>query len=160
MDIFFRNFLTYDWIIFLLALANLFVFCLAKDKAKRLYDSVAPRIYVTAEDANETFDVAKKDSAYNNIYSLWHGAEFLYTLYVNFTSCFTLLGILGTVISLLKMVDGGQDYDVEFLGALTSTLWGIIFTIIYKIMDTFIARDLDMGERITELVQQKEFEKK
>ena len=44
------------------------------------------------------------------------------------------------------------------MGALTSTLWGIIFTIVFKLVDSGISFHLDMGERITELVQMREYE--
>jgi hypothetical protein len=62
------------------------------------------------------------------------------------------------VISLLHLVDSSADLTGEFMGALTSTLWGIIFTIVFKLVDSGISFHLDMGERITELIQMREYE--
>lgn len=66
----------------------------------------------------------------------------LYALYANFTALFPLWGMLGTVLSLIglaeKMSEAGADVEQFFL-ALTSTAWGIVFAIIYKILDAPIS---------------------
>lgn len=65
-----------------------------------------------------------------------------YTLYLNLTAVFPLLGILGTVISLMKLT-GAEDISANFGMALRTTLWGLIFAIIFKVMDSFISPKLD-----------------
>lgn len=66
----------------------------------------------------------------------------LYALFANFTALFPLWGMLGTVLSLIglagKMSEAGADVEQFFL-ALTSTAWGIVFAIVYKILDAPIS---------------------
>ena len=158
MKILFSNFLSYDWIIFVMAAVNAVVFFLAWKKARALYESVAPRINISSGNAEAAIAQAQENSTYFSLYEKWQKAEFFYTLFCNLTGIFTLLGILGTVISLLHLVDSSADLTGEFMGALTSTLWGIIFTIVFKLVDSGISFHLDMGERITELIQMREYE--
>ena len=158
MKILFSNFLSYDWIIFAMAVVNAVIFFLAWKKARALYESVAPRINISSGNAEAAIAQAQENSTYFSLYEKWQKAEFFYTLFCNLTGIFTLLGILGTVISLLHLVDSSADLTGEFMGALTSTLWGIIFTIIFKLVDSGISFHLDMGERITELIQMREYE--
>ena len=158
MKILFSNFLSYDWIIFALAVVNIVIFFLAWKKAHALYESVAPRINISSGNAERAFAQAQENSTYFSLYEKWQKAEFFYTLFCNLTGVFTLLGILGTVISLLHLVDSSADLTGEFMGALTSTLWGIVFTILFKVIDSAISFDLEMGERITELIQMREYE--
>ena len=158
MKILFSNFLSYDWIIFVMAAVNAVVFFLAWKKARVLYESVAPRINISSGNAEAAIAQAQENSTYFSLYEKWQKAEFFYTLFCNLTGIFTLLGILGTVISLLHLVDSSADLTGEFMGALTSTLWGIIFTIVFKLVDSGISFHLDMGERITELIQMREYE--
>ncbi len=48
-------------------------------------------------------------------------------------SVFPLMGILGTIIALLGMVDlGSQEVLINFTTALTSTFWGLVFAIGFK----------------------------
>ncbi len=160
MDLLLSNFYSYDWIIFALGAVNLIVFFVAMRRARKLVESVAPRINVSSGNADEAIRLAKEGSSYYSLYAKWQKAEFSYNLFCNLTSLFTLLGILGTVLSLIHLVDSTADINMEFLGALTSTMWGIIFTIVFKVLDTAISFDLDLGERISELVQMREYEDK
>lgn len=69
-------------------------------------------------------------------------ASFFYTLFLNLTAVFPLLGILGTVISLMKL-SGADDIAASFGMALRTTLWGLIFAIVFKLMDSLISAKLD-----------------
>jgi len=57
-----------------------------------------------------------------------------YTLFVTFISLFPLLGMFGTVRALLELDLSGdlEIIKIKFFNALTSTAWGIIFSIIFK----------------------------
>lgn len=57
-----------------------------------------------------------------------------YTLFVTFISLFPLLGMFGTVRALLELDLAGdlELIKMKFFNALTSTAWGIIFSIIFK----------------------------
>lgn len=69
-------------------------------------------------------------------------ASFFYTLFLNITAVFPLMGILGTVWSLMKLT-GADDISANFGMALRTTLWGLIFAIIFKLLDSLISPKLD-----------------
>lgn len=60
-----------------------------------------------------------------------------YTLFITFISIFPLLGMLGTVMALLGLdlsVGDMTNIKNNFFDALTSTAWGIIFSVFFKII--------------------------
>lgn len=64
--------------------------------------------------------------------------DILYTLAITLISLFPLLGMFGTVKALLEL-DMSQEMSVlqtRFFSALTSTAWGIIFSVIFKIINS------------------------
>lgn len=69
-------------------------------------------------------------------------AAFLYTLYANIASIFPLLGIFGTVCSLVGL-SGTNDISANFATALDTTIWGLIWAMGCKILDSFISSKLD-----------------
>lgn len=69
-------------------------------------------------------------------------ASFFYTLFLNITAVFPLMGILGTVWSLMKLT-GTDDISANFGMALRTTLWGLIFAIVFKLLDSLISPKLD-----------------
>ena len=65
-----------------------------------------------------------------------------YTLFISFISLFPLLGMLGTVVGLLGLdMTSGDMNNIKsnFFIALTSTAWGIIFSVIFKVFNAFIS---------------------
>lgn len=69
-----------------------------------------------------------------------------YTLFVSFISIFPLLGMLGTVIGLLGLdltTGNMENIRNNFFIALTSTAWGIIFSVLFKILHAFHADDIE-----------------
>ncbi|WP_432650605.1 MotA/TolQ/ExbB proton channel family protein [Huintestinicola sp.] len=71
--------------------------------------------------------------------SIYYALDIVYNVFVTIISMFPLLGMLGTVISLIGLgnvfqMDGADMNGIksEFFLALTSTAWGIIFSLIYK----------------------------
>lgn len=92
---------------------------------------------------------------------LLHGTSKFYTLFVTMISIFPLLGMLGTVIGLLGLDLASGDMDNiknNFFIALTSTAWGIIFSVIFKVAHAWIAdnveEQIETAKKLTE-----EFEK-
>lgn len=65
-----------------------------------------------------------------------------YTLYTNITALFPLLGIFGTVVSLMKS-SGADTLPDNFSMALTTTAAGLIAAMFFKILDSFISSRLD-----------------
>ena len=60
-----------------------------------------------------------------------------YSALTAFISIFPLWGMFGTVISLLSLDMGGDLSSVQdnFFTALTSTAWGILFAILFKVLN-------------------------
>ncbi len=65
-----------------------------------------------------------------------------YALYSNITAIFPLLGILGTVASLMGL-GSVDDLSANFSSALWTTFLGLICAIFFKAMDAGISADLD-----------------
>ena len=86
------------------------------------------------------------------IVSMRKRSEDLYSLFANITSIFPLLGILGTVVSLLPMVSNLSDMQTNFFAALTSTFWGLVFANLFKFLDGFLASRMDDNSRSVELL--------
>lgn len=75
------------------------------------------------------------------------GLNISYSVYSGITSIFPLLGMFGTVKSLLDLpsLTTGDITAVQgsFFTALTSTAWGIIFAVGFKIIGSGIAPGID-----------------
>ena len=65
-----------------------------------------------------------------------------YAGYANLTAIFPLMGILGTVCSLIGL-SPGVDTSSNFFNALDTTIFGLIFAIGFKVADSFISPHLD-----------------
>ena len=77
---------------------------------------------------------------------LLDGTSRFYTLFVTMISIFPLLGMLGTVVGLLGLdLESGDMNNIKnnFFIALTSTAWGIVFSVIFKLIHAFIADDVE-----------------
>ncbi len=77
-----------------------------------------------------------------------------YTLFITFISLFPLFGMLGTVIALLNLdlsnIDNAKN---NFFDALTSTTWGIIFSVIFKIINARIATEVENSiQKVSDIV--------
>ena len=78
--------------------------------------------------------IEEKKFDINELFSLREHMNSLYAYYTSITSIFPLLGMFGTVVSLIPMVDKmGEQSTGLFFTALTSTFWGILSAIICKI---------------------------
>ncbi|MDE7229761.1 MAG: MotA/TolQ/ExbB proton channel family protein [Oscillospiraceae bacterium] len=69
-------------------------------------------------------------------------ASMWYSLFVNITAVFPLLGILGTVMSLMNL-SGTDDLSANFSSALLTTFLGLIAAIFFKLIDAWISSRLD-----------------
>ena len=67
---------------------------------------------------------------------------------------FPLLGMFGTVRALIKINLSGEmdSFRQEFFGALTSTAWGIIFAVIFKLINAYfeyrIVSQIEAAEKL------------
>ena len=69
-------------------------------------------------------------------------ASMMYSFFANITAVFPLLGILGTVVSLMNL-SGTDDLSANFSSALLTTFLGLVSAIIFKLMDAGIAPRLE-----------------
>ncbi|MBE5826651.1 MAG: MotA/TolQ/ExbB proton channel family protein [Butyrivibrio sp.] len=73
---------------------------------------------------------------------LYVGIRVCYTVFTTLITVFPLLGMFGTVCGLLGLdLANGDMTNIKnnFFIALTSTAWGIIFSVIFKIANSIIA---------------------
>ena len=88
---------------------------------------------------------------------VYYWLDISYTLFITIISLFPLLGMFGTVKSLIglgEIFQTGDDMNgikAEFFLALTSTALGIIFSVIYKIINAlfqpFIENQIDKARK-------------
>ena len=113
---------------------------------------------------NEIYDwEASSDDLYNvdrvdKIFDSYRKINSNYTLFITLISIFPLLGMLGTVIALLGLdmstADAISNAKNNFFGALTSTAWGIIFAVAFKIINArFFADVEDLIQRHLSLIK-------
>ena len=142
-SVIFMNFFGFDMIIFLVAVATALVFYFTKKSADVLYNKLHLNIFVPDSGASGIRET--------DIVSMRNRTGSLYSLFVNLTGIFPLLGILGTVISLLGMVGDMTNVQDNFYGALTSTFWGLVFAIIFKFLDGIISAKIEDNEKNVQL---------
>ena len=101
-----------------------------------------------AKDIEKYYNKAKKDKEEDGIKkSYYYRLDNCYTFFISIISIFPLLGMLGTVASLIlvgkdfsnNMTDMTEFQDImpKFFLALTSTAWGIICSVFFKLLNSF-----------------------
>ena len=148
-----QNLLGFDLIIFVAAALNGVCYYFARRNANALYRKLHRLIFVPSRRENPDA-LAREISAVDEeeIIALRHRSESLYAVYVNVTAIFPLLGILGTVLSLLPMVADLSNMQMNFFAALTSTLWGLIFAILFKLLDGFLSARMEDNDKSVALL--------
>lgn len=144
----FMNFWGFDLLIFIAAVFNGIVFYIVKHTADELrrkmnHNVFVPHYGVSSRQMQEAVSTLSEEE----ILSLNGATGRLYSLFVNITGIFPLLGILGTVVSLLGLVSDMENVTGNFYGALTSTFWGLIFAIIFKFLDGIISPEIESNEK-------------
>lgn len=146
------NLLGFDIIIFIVAACNAVVYSLTKKSAENLYKKMHVTVFVP--DHDESRNEAEKEVARlreSDVVNMRNRTGRLYSVFVNLTGIFPLLGILGTVISLLSLVENMTDVQGNFYGALTSTFWGLVFAIIFKLLDGVVSAKIEDNEKTVQL---------
>ncbi|MBR3036710.1 MAG: MotA/TolQ/ExbB proton channel family protein [Lachnospiraceae bacterium] len=150
--IIFENLIGFDLLIIIVAVLNGVCFYFVKKYADKLYKKLHLQIFVPShakdqETIPEMFDTAEEEE----IIRLRKRSESLYAVFVNVTAIFPLLGILGTVLSLIPLVSQMAEFETNFFAALTSTFWGLIFAIIFKLLDGFLSARMDDNAKSVDL---------
>ena len=159
------NFLSFDFIIFLLGGLNVFILIKTSIYSKQLYKTLNPYCWIPGGDESlreiqEKFAQQKDKSSETDIIQLRRKMNTYYVIYENLTAIFPLLGLLGTVVSLLPMVaDMGEIMTGLFFSALTSTMWGIIFAIVFKALNGYLSSGIEDNEKNIEIYLQRNTER-
>ena len=96
----------------------------------------------------------ESDGGKNLKNKMYYLLDIIYTLFVTIISIFPLLGMFGTVAALLSLDMSGDLSEIRnnFFFALTSTAWGIIFSIGGKIINAlcqpFIENQIARAKKI------------
>lgn len=76
--------------------------------------------------------------------NVFKGFTISYTLFITAISIFPLLGMFGTVKALLELdLSNISSAKNNFFDALTSTTWGIIFAVLFKLINACIATQVE-----------------
>lgn len=151
-SVIFMNFFGYDLIIFIAAVLTGVIYYKLRESADKLYNKMHLTVFVpdggaSGKEAENDISVIRE----TDIVTMRNQTGKLYSMFVNMTGIFPLLGILGTVVSLLGLVADDTDVTGNFYGALTSTFWGLIFAIIFKFMDGIISAKIEDNEKTVAL---------
>ncbi|MCR4780451.1 MAG: MotA/TolQ/ExbB proton channel family protein [Ruminiclostridium sp.] len=144
----FKNLFGFDLIIFLAAILNGAVLYFLKKNTDKLRGMMNRTIYVphfhlSRRQADEHLAALSEEE----VMSVHGAVGRLYSLYINITGIFPLLGILGTVVSLLGLVGDMDNVTGNFYAALTSTFWGLVFAILFKFLDGTVSPEIENNDR-------------
>lgn len=122
-----------------MAVINFIVFCVAIIVIKMSVGMLKPRID-KVNGVDVPMEWSRKEIA--KLKNMRKYSVIIYAVYANFTAIFPLLGILGTVAALVKSSDATMADD--FMVALSTTLLGVFFAIIFKVIDAVLSGPLDI----------------
>lgn len=137
-----KNLLGYDLLIIILAIVNgFFVLNKLRKTSVSLRRQLQGTIYLPIEMLlNTVQNSSKKSLNLHRLQELREKEVFYYHIFDTINSVFPLMGILGTIIGLLRMVGFESEMIMNnFTIALTSTFWGLIFAIGFKAVDGIVA---------------------
>ncbi len=137
-----KNLIGYDFLIICLALFNgLWIVQRLRGVSGKLRQKLQGTIYLPIEFILESIKANnEKKINLHELQSLREKEVFYYHLFTTVNGIFPLMGILGTIIGLLGMV--GMESSMimnNFTIALTSTFWGLIFSIGFRALDGMLA---------------------
>lgn len=141
----FKNLIGYDFLIIGLAAFNgFYIIPRLRLASKRLERNLRGKIYKPIELIMDSFVKTggrqSKSLDLHELQDLREKEVFMYHIFDTINSIFPLLGILGTIIGLLRMVNTDAVMVMSnFTLALTSTFWGLIFSILFKAIDGILA---------------------
>ncbi len=138
--VFLTNFLHFDFIIFVFAGVTAVFYAICLKYARALYRGLHLVLFVPERNCLGEAERRVAAIRESEIAGLHRRETRAYQVFSNFIMIFPLLGILGTVLSLLPLVGIlGQEVSANFFAALTSTFWGLVFAIVFKVLDGFLS---------------------
>lgn len=154
LKVLFSNITGFDVFIIVVGLINIILCFVTKHSADFLYEKLHKENFLPSRRHNRRIAIPEfggidEDEANH----LRKKAESKYAIYTNITAIFPLLGIMGTVSSLLPLVSDLSNMQGNFFAALTSTFWGLVFSIICKFFDgLFLSSIMDENDRSVTLL--------
>ena len=148
-----NNLLGYDMLIILVALGTLAYYMYIVRYSATVYRSIYTQGYLPDDvyDPDEVLPPTKADikRRKHELRAMRETAEKYYNMFVTLTGIFPFLGIIGTVVALIPLVQTGMDGDMQanFFVALTSTLWGLVFAIIFRVLDGMLMPRMEQNNR-------------
>jgi flagellar motor component MotA len=149
IKIVFSNLIGFDGIIIILILFNLiFVMQRLRRLSNNLNSSLKQVVYLPIKKILDR--IMKEDKLSNSLHELQQKREkenVWHQIYITITGILPLMGILGTVISLLKLIDMNKDLlQINFTAALTSTFWGLTGAIICKALEGVLTPNIENNQ--------------
>lgn len=97
-------------------------------------------LVITGIKAMEIDRQTGKANKSDQIKRLFYWADILYTMFITIISIFPLLGMLGTVLSLLALDISGDTEPLKenFFTALETTGLGIVLAVVFKVINAFV----------------------
>lgn len=138
LSIIFKNLLGYDFFIILLAVFNgVVIYPKARQYSQQLKNQLQPKIYVPVSMLMERVKGRGEERLdLNELSSMRSDEIHFYSIFSSINSAFPMVGMLGTILSLLRMVEQTQEQvTISFTVALTSTFWGLVFALAFKAVD-------------------------
>lgn len=132
------NFFKFDFLIILLAMLTGYIYYRCWRYARDLNRILQPKGNLAMgsggqEAINRHFDYYLDDRGESRIIEQRQRMDQGYIFFLNLVAVFPLMGLLGTVLALIPMVEALETNF--FFMALTSTFWGIVFAIVFKILN-------------------------
>ncbi len=135
----FGNILGLDGFIIIIILLNIFVAgSMTRKISNRAEDAMRKVVYKPIDDIVEQIGKTSKDEKLDlhKLKSTIEKQQAWYQIFISVTSIMPLLGILGTVVSLLNVTALEETViQANFLTALSSTFWGIVGAIICRVYE-------------------------
>ena len=152
INILLMNIKGYDFIIVVFFVITFIVSVTSFILANKLHKKLNPSVDSSnSETSINEINKELSETKNNEIKSKRKNAVWGYSVFTNLIAIFPLLGILGTVYSLLTLVSDSSDVTGSFYGALTSTFWGIACAIFFKLFDAlFVAPLMEENEKDAE----------
>ena len=151
------NFDSITILIIIVGIVNVVIFVLAHIFVNKLKNVIYPH----GDRRNGVqIDLLITDDESKELGTTSSWASLFYTWYTNITAIFPLLGILGTVISLMQ-VSGTDGLSVNFSMALRTTAAGLVCAMIFKALDSTVSSRLDRAlDEADYLIHQHDEEKR
>ena len=135
----FGNILGIDGLIIVITVCNIFVVgYMARRLSNRAESTMRKVVYKPIDDIVEQIGKKEKEEKLDlhKLKAVIEKQQAWYQIFISITTILPLMGILGTVVSLLGITALEQSIlQMNFMTALSSTFWGIVGAIICRVIE-------------------------